>query len=174
MEQIKTLEVQRAVAEDGPAILKILKDRAALLKEKGSTQWNFLLTNEEDEEIKEYVVKGFFFKVMDGQDIVATFLLSPTQNEWDIHLWGQEESKPSTVYLHKLAVAPDRRGGKIGDFVMKWIKEYAARQRIETVRLDCVASDFLRNFYESHGYILYKDTQGQLLYEWKRNHHPHA
>lgn len=163
-------EGKKATTADSAAIIKILKDRASLLKEQGSTQWNFLLTGLEDEEIVRNVEAGLFYKVVDSADshIVATFLLSRVQDEWDVNLWGKDDGNGGAiVYLHKLAVSVDRIGANLGDFVMQWIKDQAKSLQVDTIRLDCVAySSYLRPFYEKHGFILKKEVHDHYLFEW--------
>ncbi|WP_417898616.1 GNAT family N-acetyltransferase [Bacillus haimaensis] len=163
-------EVKKATTADSAAIIKILKDRATLLKEQGSTQWNFLLTGLEDEEIVRNVEAGLFYKVVDptGGNTVATFLLSRAQDEWDVNLWGKEDGNDgSIVYLHKLAVSVDRKGAHVGDFMMHWIKDQSKSMQVDTIRLDCVAySSYLRPFYEKHGFILVKEVHDHYLFEW--------
>lgn len=170
MNKTVSYEVKKATIADSAEVIKILKDRASLLKEQGSTQWNFLLTGLEDEEIVRNVEAGLFYKVVDpaGGNTVATFLLSRDQDEWDVNLWGKGDGiGGSIVYLHKLAVSVDRKGAHIGDFVMRWIKGQAKSMQVDTIRLDCVAaSSYLRPFYEKHGFILQKEVHDHYLFEW--------
>lgn len=171
MNKTKIFEVKNASASDSADIIKILKERASLLKEKGLTQWSFLLTGLEDEEIIRNVEAGLFYKVVDAASgkTVATFLLSRDQDEWDVNLWGKDDgSGRSIVHLHKLAVAVDWKGAQVGDFVMGWIKEQAKKLQVDAIRLDCVSSSsYLRPFYERHGFILQKEIHDHYLFEWQ-------
>ncbi|WP_010197451.1 GNAT family N-acetyltransferase [Bacillus sp. m3-13] len=141
------LIIEKATTEDGPGIIELLKSRAGDLKSKGSTQWSFLLTGQEDAEILALVSKGLFYKVtlesshLDeaAPPLTATFMLSDTQEAWDVHLWGQEDTR-GTVYLHKLAVALDHKGEGLDDRLVDWIKEHAEELGYTKIRLDCVAS----------------------------------
>ncbi|ART78287.1 GNAT family N-acetyltransferase [Sutcliffiella horikoshii] len=164
------LIIEKATTADGPGIVELLKSRAADLKSKGSMQWSFLLTGQEDREILALVSKGLFYKAalesgIQNQPPSATFMLSNTQEEWDIHLWGQEYTR-GTVYLHKLAVALDHKGEGLGDRLVDWIKQHAEEQGYTKIRLDCVASAQLRSFYDKHGFILLKIVDDHCLYEW--------
>ncbi|WP_404429769.1 GNAT family N-acetyltransferase [Sutcliffiella horikoshii] len=168
------LIIEKATTADGPNILELLKSRAADLKSKGSTQWSFLLSEQEDTEILELVSKGLFYKVtlksshLDdaAPSLAATFMLSNTQEEWDVHLWGLEDTL-GTVYLHKLAVALDHKGEGLGDRLVDWIKQHAEELGYSNIRLDCVASAKLRNFYDKHGFTLLKIVDDHCLYEWE-------
>ncbi|TYS69617.1 GNAT family N-acetyltransferase [Sutcliffiella horikoshii] len=175
MDYQQVLLIEKATPADGPAILELLKSRATDLKSKGSSQWSFLLTGDEDAEILQLVTKGLFYKVAHKSDIqdqtfpplLATFMLSDKQEEWDVHLWGQEETQ-ETVYLHKLAVAMQHRGEGLGDRLMDWIKEHGEELGYSKIRLDCVAgSEKLRDFYAKHGFTLLKIVDGHCLYEWE-------
>lgn len=169
------LLIENAKTEDGPSILELLKSRARDLKYKGSEQWSFLLTGQEDAEIIAFVSKGLFFKVSTNTNskgkamppLAATFMLSDMQEDWDVHLWGQDDS-PGTVYLHKLAVSLDYKGQGLGDVVVDWIKQYAEENVYTKIRLDCVAgSEKLKDFYQKHGFILLKIVAEHCLFEWE-------
>ncbi|WP_404469140.1 GNAT family N-acetyltransferase [Sutcliffiella horikoshii] len=170
----QNLKIEKATTEDGPSIVELLKSRATHLKSKGSSQWSFLLTGQEDAEILELVSKGLFHKVtlksshLDdvAPPLAATFMLSDTQEEWDVHLWGQEYT-PSTVYLHKLAVAMQHKGEGLGDYLVNWIKQHVEELDYTKIRLDCVPSAELRSFYDKHGFTLLKIVDDHCLYEWE-------
>lgn len=171
------LIIEKATIEDGPNIVELLKSRAADLKSKGSQQWSFLLTGQEDAEILELVTKGLFYKVAlksDMQDsasptLAATFMLSDTQEEWDVHLWGQVDSQDK-VYLHKLAIALKYKGQGLGDHLVYWIKQHIEKLGYTKIRLDCVAhSEKLCDFYEKHEFKLLSIVDGHCLYEWEPN-----
>lgn len=171
MDYQQVLLIEKATPEDGPAIVELLKSRATDLKSKGSSQWSFLLTGQEDEEIFELVSKGLFYKVTlcdhaAPPQLAATFMLSDKQEEWDVHLWGQEKTQ-NTVYLHKLAVALQHKGEGLGDRLMDWIKEHIEEQGYSKIRLDCVAdSAKLREFYEKHKFKQVSIVDDHCLYEW--------
>jgi hypothetical protein len=64
-------------------------------------------------------------------------------------------------------VSVDRKGARLGDFVMHWIKDQAKTLKVDTIRLDCVAySSYLRPFYEKHGFTLQKEVHDHYLFEW--------
>jgi GNAT superfamily N-acetyltransferase len=164
---INSLKVSKAAKEDGPEILELLKERASHLKQKGSQQWSFLLTGEEDAEILGLVNTGLFYKITteNSNELIATFMLSNQQEEWDIHLWG-EETNEKIVYLHKLAVALSHKGEGVGDYLVEWIKNHIRGQGLLKIRLDCVAgSEKLRKFYGKHGFRLVAVAEGHCLYE---------
>ncbi|WP_339148083.1 MULTISPECIES: GNAT family N-acetyltransferase [unclassified Sutcliffiella] len=177
----QNLVIEKASTETGPSILDLLKSRASHLKSKGSKQWSFLLTGLEDAEILELVSKGYFYKVLYQSNnqsmgvaspLVATFMLSAQQEEWDIHLWGQEES-PDTVYLHKLAVSLDHKGEGLGDQLLDWIKQHIQKRGYTKIRLDCVAdSEKLKDFYEKNGFVLLDMVDKHCLYEWQPSVRP--
>jgi len=169
------LLIEKATTADGPGIVELLKSRAADLKSKGTSQWSFLLTGQEDGEILELISKGLFYKVtlkslqLDKapSPLSATFMLSDTQEEWDVHLWGREDTS-NIVYLHKLAVAMQHKGKRLGDHLLDWIKQHAEELGYTKIRLDCVAgSTMLRDFYDKHDFTLLKIVDDHCLYEWE-------
>lgn len=170
MKVTQTYQVSKATINDSNAILNILKDRAQWLKDKGSTQWEFLLTGQEDEEIIAKVESGVFYKVLseDHDEILAIFLLSTTQDKWDIELWGEDipSDHHTPIYLHKLAVSVAHKGDNIGDFIMEWIKRHVRSLEVDCIRLDCVASsEKLIHFYKKHGFVLQKIVIDHCLFE---------
>lgn len=167
--KLDQLEIGKASIETGSKILDLLKSRAMDLRDKGSQQWSFLLTGQEDAELLDLVSRGYFYKVSQTtpQKIAATFMLSDKQEEWDIHLWGREDTI-GTIYLHKLAVALEYKGEGLGDLLMDWIKQHVQELGYTKIRLDCVAdSEKLRDFYEKHGFMLVKIADEHGLYEWE-------
>ncbi|CAG9620105.1 GNAT family N-acetyltransferase [Sutcliffiella rhizosphaerae] len=159
--------IEQAGHQDGESILTLLKERASYLKSKGSEQWSFLLTGNEDDELLELITKGLFYKmtIKDDHDLVATFMLSSVQEDWDVHLWG-ESIEVDTVYLHKLAVALKYKGNGIGDILLNWIIQHAIELGNRRIRLDCVAGSMkLRRLYEENGFKLIEVVHDHCLYE---------
>lgn len=145
------LTLVKAREENLPAIMQILKNNALWLREKGVDQWRHLLTDEEDIQIRENILAGETYILLDEEKAAATFTLSLLQNDWDRELW--EDAPERTLYLHRLAVCPDYKGKRIGEAALSWIRsQLTADGQAAMLRLDCVAgNDRLNSFYQEVG-----------------------
>ena len=151
---MNTYEIRKATEEEVPAIIELLKEIAAWLKQNDINQWGFLLEGGEDEEIRQAIQDSATYVACQDDEILATFTLYSQQSEWDEHIWGQEEN-PEVLYLHRLAVRPQHMKNGIGKDILHWIDE----SLVKTIRLDCVAHNpKLCTYYEENGYSLIETT----------------
>ncbi|WP_088051101.1 GNAT family N-acetyltransferase [Virgibacillus dakarensis] len=143
--------VRLASEKDTANVLQLLKDAANWLKAKEIPQWGYLGSGGEDEEIKQDILAGTTYVVEDVQaNIVATFNLSPKQNDWDMEMWGKRDDKG--YYLHRLAVDRGCRNQQIGKRLLRWIDDYLLIDD-GYLRLDCVAANsVLNDYYQRAGF----------------------
>ncbi|RFA34699.1 hypothetical protein CAI16_10605 [Virgibacillus dokdonensis] len=160
------LSVRKANTTDIDDIKQILMEAARWIKRQGINQWEFLLTDNQDEEIKTNIEEGTMYVAEMNHRIVATFYLGSTQTEFDIKIWGERED--TACYLHRLAVHQDYRGKQIGKQVIDWIVSHLDKETV--LRLDCVAENpGLNSFYQQYGFnFVGKEKEGEKefsLYE---------
>ncbi|WP_188456092.1 GNAT family N-acetyltransferase [Virgibacillus oceani] len=143
--------VRVAKVDDTNDVLQLLRNVAFWLEKKGIQQWEYLRNGGEDGEIRQDITSGTTYVVEDNdKNIVATFNLSPNQNEWDVAIWG--ERKDNAYYLHRLAVSRDHSDNQIGSKLLHWIDENNSISE-GYLRLDCIASNpVLNRYYEEAGY----------------------
>lgn len=139
-------DVYLAALKDADEITNLLKSAASWLKENQIDQWGFLLSGGEDAEIKEAIMTEKTFIVKDQDQIIGTFTLYLSQNEWDKDIWGVQED--NAVYLHRLATDRSLKGNGLGKAMINWTKEYLKEQNVSILRLDCVGfNQKLNQFY---------------------------
>ncbi|MGY0693635.1 GNAT family N-acetyltransferase [Virgibacillus sp. FSP13] len=143
--------IRIAGVNDLNAVLELLYEAANWLKEKGVPQWGYLRSGGEDEEIRQDILAGTTYVVEDNdRNIVATFNLSPKQNDWDIEMWGKRSDQ--AYYLHRLAVVRGRHHQQIGKRLLRWMDD---NMLIDDgyIRLDCVAGNpVLNDYYQQAGF----------------------
>ncbi|MGV3464374.1 MAG: GNAT family N-acetyltransferase [Heyndrickxia sp.] len=158
------LTIKLASDTDSNQIITLLKEIAQWLKENQIDQWRYLLEGGDDEEIRQAISNQLTYKVLEGNNLIGTFTLSPTQSEWDIHIFG-EERVPDSLYLHRLAVAPEYMGKGIGKNIMQWILENVQIDKAY-LKLDCVANNMkLFQFYQNNGFDYVGETDSHSKYQ---------
>ena len=161
--ELDSLDIRLATTEDSRDIIQLLKEIAQWMKDKGINQWRFLLEGGDDEEIHQAVCNQETYRVSDGDGVAATFTLLSRPSEWDRHIWGADDP-PDTLYLHRLAVAPDFMGKGLGRQLLNWI-ENEVRDH-DHIRLDCVEdNEKLNSFYRDHGFEYVGLTDGHCKYQ---------
>lgn len=149
-DQFEMFTITLAIEKDTPVVIRLLKNSAEWIRQKGMSQWGYLLEGGEDEEIARDIKAGTTYLVKDSdENIVATFNFSSEQNDWDIDMWGKRTDKAH--YLHRLAVSENYRHQKIGSRLLRWMDE----QSDGLIRLDCVANNpALNELYRNAGFTL--------------------
>lgn len=143
--------IRKASAGDADTVIRILRDAAAWLIDKGIHQWDSYLTNEAASEITQAIKAGTTYLVTENDQPVATFNLSRQQNELDTSLWGS--GNDNALYLHRLAIDKNYRHRHIGKKLLEWIQENC-QSGSHVLRLDCVADNpGLNQFYVDAGFI---------------------
>ncbi|MEK5391364.1 GNAT family N-acetyltransferase [Margalitia sp. FSL K6-0131] len=158
------LTIKLASDSDSKQIIYLLKETAQWIKSKNIDQWQYLLEGGDDEEISLAISNQFTYKVLEGTELIGTFTLSPTQSEWDIHIFGPEEVQNS-LYLHRLAVAPRKMGKGIGMAIIQWIKDNIQTDK-KYLKLDCVSHNTkLNHFYQKNGFDYIGETDSHSKYQ---------
>lgn len=139
-----------ATEDDCVPVISLLKEVAHWIKEQGIDQWQYLLEDGADKEIVKSILNKDTYVVVKNDEFFGTFTLYSNQNEWDIHIWG--DSPSDSIYLHRLAIKPDKMGEGIGKEIFLWIEQNIKANK-KYLRLDCVSHNKkLNNFYKKNGF----------------------
>lgn len=158
------LTIKLASDSDSNQISSLLKEVAQWIRSKNIDQWQYLLQGGDDEEISQAISNQLTYKVLEGTELIGTFTLSPTQSEWDVHIFGPEEDQNS-LYLHRLAVVPRKMGKGIGMAIIQWIQENIQTDK-KYLKLDCVAHNKkLNQFYQKNGFEYIGETDSHSKYQ---------
>lgn len=146
--------VRLAQKEDYEKVMEILSDTANWLNHKGSTQWSDLLAGEDVHNIKSAIENKEVYLVRQQAVLIGMFALWKRQSEWDQLLWG---GKPinNVSYLHRLTLTKSAHGQKLGVQLINSALDTAKQNKINRVRLDCLADNqYLNKLYKNSGFQL--------------------
>ncbi|ASK61398.1 GNAT family N-acetyltransferase [Virgibacillus phasianinus] len=162
-------QVRRATKEEAPAVINMLINAARWLKENGINQWSYLHSGKENHEIESAVSKGTTYVVEDTTgNLVASFNLSPEQNDWDTELWGIHPNQ--SFYLHRLVVERDQHNKQLGKRLLAWMLE--SMETGGSIRLDCIGHNTVLNqFYNDSGFTFVgsHDMGGELFSKYEHS-----
>lgn len=123
-------------------VLTILDEAARWLQIRGVSQWP---PRFEPSWVAGAIGRGETWLIRLGATICATVTLDGADSVWD-RLPGR------ALYVHRMAVR--RRSAGLGAVILAWAAGVARERGLESLRLDCVASnDRLRAYYEAAGFI---------------------
>ena len=137
-------------------ILSILNSIARDLKLKKVSQWTQWLdpTKTDIKWVEDKINSGFFFFIVDEQDLIGMFSLSDSDEKY----WGKQNIKAK--YLHSLSILPKFKGQKLGEKVIQKIKTDLRKTDNKYLRLDCIASNkTLKDYYQSQGFNYLRTTE---------------
>ncbi len=163
----KNYTVRIASEEDINVVITVLNEVAQWLKDKEVNQWQYLLGEEATTEIIEGIKEKYTYVVLNEEEVIGTFTVSPKQNDWDEHIFGKEEVFDS-LYIHRLAVKRKYKGNGIGEMILKWIEENVQRDK-KYLKLDCVGHNrTLNDFYKRSGFEYLGSTEGHSKFQKRR------
>lgn len=141
--------VEPAVAGDLPLVYWLFEKAIAYQKESGFIGWQ---TYDKDY-LKGDVEKKLLYKVGKGLDLVCIFCVCYT----DALIWRQKE-KGDAVYLHRVVVHPEHRGGRHFEKVLFWAAAHTRQQKRKYVRIDTWANNAkLIQYYAGYGFQFLED-----------------
>ncbi|MEV5773090.1 GNAT family N-acetyltransferase [Streptomyces antimycoticus] len=144
--------IVRAELSDIPRLIRFRLDAASWLAKRGIDQWS---TPFPSEHMADSVKAGevFLIKADEGSEAAATVTLDHKIDPELLGLWTAEEQAQPALYVHKLTV--DRRfaGRGLGNQVLDWAGDRAAREGAHWLRLDAWTTNAaLHRYYLRHGF----------------------
>ena len=144
------LYLRLAVAADVETLLQWRKAAAAWLAERhGSDQWS---TEYPVQILYERVERGetFMASLEPGAEPIATI---SSASEPDPGLWTSDELQVPAAYLAKASVVREHAGRGIGQVLIDWADDRAARDGLKLIRIDVWTTNWaLRAYYEQMGF----------------------
>jgi hypothetical protein len=151
-----SMKIYRAEAGDLPAVLSLLTERAAWLRERGSRQWSGdLLAPERIAGIIER--GGTYLAVREDATPLGTTTLSL---EGDPDFWTASEEEQRALYVSKMATSLEHGRG-LGAPLLRWAQDWAWQARVPLVRLDVIRDPEaapLRQWYADQGFTYLRDA----------------
>jgi threonyl-tRNA synthetase len=143
------LEIQKSDSQDKKTLFEIMQERSNWLEEKQIRQWIYPLTLENFEK---YTKNKDVYKVLKNQEIVGMFI---AENSKPDYYPEKIVDKQNTWYLSKIITKLSEKDSGLGVKMLQAIENYAEKQNLEYLRLDCVyESEFLTKFYVGNGFDL--------------------
>ncbi|GEM_PF-2454156 len=159
------MKVRIAEMEDFNQLDRLQKEAATRLKNQGSSQWSYILTNDEQPNLLERLKNKEILVVEENYQLVGMCYLYTQPNEWDFSLWQREENKKH-YYLHKLVIGDLFVGKNYGFKVINEIFEWVKENNGEKVLLDCKADvTYLTKFYKKSGLDLVETVKAGTFKE---------
>jgi GNAT superfamily N-acetyltransferase len=143
--------IRPAREHDLGEIMELLEERVRWLRERNSDQWADVT---EWRPVLRFLIRRRHTWVLvrnDDQDEIVgtvTVLRDP-----DVDFWLDRERARPALYLSKLATARHRAGHGLGERMLEWAIDKAAREKCKIVRLDVWrASPGLHEYYKKLGW----------------------
>jgi ribosomal protein S18 acetylase RimI-like enzyme len=152
-----TIVFRIAAEQDLSLALKLLKEAAETLKDKGINQWTFW--QDPSEEKINWIKQGFennefYFVENLENELVAMFRL---MSEDELY-WGKQTQ--DARYIHSLVVRKQFSGQQIGQQIMQQIESNLIERNVFILRLDCNASSKgLCAYYEKLDFVKVGEKQ---------------
>ncbi|MFC4556763.1 GNAT family N-acetyltransferase [Virgibacillus kekensis] len=146
-------QLRQANREDLDRILELLVQAAEWLQTKKTTQWDYYLTNLEDntKEVQESIKNSGTYLVEHEGKAIATITLEDSPNDWDTDIWGEDIHDDGVVYLHRIVVHRDYAGRGIGKQLIDWAKKFVRDGGGKYIRFDCLGdNEGLNTYYQRH------------------------
>lgn len=101
--------------------------------------------------LSERIASNSVYKLVRGNDIIATFMLTSEYPNTFADYIGIDETP--FLYLSRLAVIPDRQSKGIGSYCLSYAEQIAKEKGAQVIRLDVLSNHtLLLNFYIKNGY----------------------
>ncbi len=142
------MAVEKAAAGDETAVLTVMRDAAAWLKESGIKQWSGMLTPKGEEVVHQRVKDGVaYLATLNGEKMGTVTIL------WeDFQIWDEKGRDGLAGYIHGLAILRKYSEKNVGRVILGWAVDRIKAEK-SLVRLDCMAANpRLCRYYEEVGF----------------------
>ncbi|SDS57145.1 GNAT family N-acetyltransferase [Actinopolymorpha singaporensis] len=147
--------LRQASAEDLPVVFALLNDAAEWLASRGIDQWpaKFERDNEwRAQRIEKYVANGYVYIASDDRGYVATVTISPHADP--DFAGGWPDGPDNALYVYRMATMRRAAGQGLGERMLAWAGDRAARSGRPWLRLDVHRDNHeLQRYYERLGFI---------------------
>lgn len=177
MGRCEIMEVRVGQLSDFEQLDSLQKEVANRLKDKGSQQWDYILNNQEQANLKTHLLAKEVLVIEEANKLVGMCYLYQKPNSWDENLWHRELDKKS-YYLHKVMLSS--QFGGYGEKLLSGVSEWIKAQKGEKILLDTRADvTYLNDFYKKFGFQLVgQRKKGEFealhadfnLYEYQLHH----
>lgn len=145
-----------ATLDEIEPVLAMVRGLSRWLATRGIRQWSDSFPTSV---LEAEVARRELFVLRQEGEIAASVALSKEAGDF----W--EASEGNALYLHRLTVARNRGGEKLGEAVVAWAENHARKTGADRLRLVCDAGNpFLPGYYARLGF----QAEGSIYFEpWK-------
>jgi Acetyltransferase (GNAT) family len=151
-----SMRIYQAGAGDLAAILGLLTERAAWMRERGSRQWSGDLLA--PARIAGIIARGgTYLATREDATPLGTITIS---SEGDPDFWRPGEQEQPALYVSKMATSLEHGRG-LGTPMLAWAVDQAAQKHLDWVRLDVIRDPEaarLRAWYAARGFTHLRDV----------------
>ncbi len=142
--------IRNATKEDIDCILKITKQCAIFMIQKGILQWNEHYPNRQA--FEKDVEKRELYVLEKENSVIGCIVISTFMDEEYIPIkWLT--SNENNIYIHRLALHPEHQGNGFAQQLMSFAETFAKEHGYTSIRLDTFSQNNRnQKFYEQRGY----------------------
>ena len=136
--------VVKAKKKDLDIICQLFEAAILFQKLNDYTGWN----SYDRQYLQTDIEKGLLFKIISGEDIICIFCICYR----DELIWRAMENG-NALYLHRIVLNRQFKGGKAFPKVLEWALVHAAEKHLDNIRMDTWAvNEKIINYYKSYGF----------------------
>lgn len=158
------MHIRQALSEEHSFVAQVLRAAAVDLEARGRPLWSSEETSEAA--VHEHVRQGLYHLAIDADEgPVGVFRF-----EFDDRIFWPEIPEGSSAFVHKLAVCPQRQGGKVAQALLNHACALTRQHGRRFLRLDCMGGrPGLKAFYQRFGFRHHSDLtlRGQLFHRFE-------
>ncbi len=129
-----------------PAILQLFETVIANSAARGLQTWNKI----DECSLQLDIEKGNQYILTGDHGPAGVFTIQPE----DRLIWKEMDNQKS-LYLHRIAIAPDQKGKKLFDVILRWAIHFAKQRSLLSIRMDTWSDNQrLIDYYRQYGFTV--------------------
>lgn len=164
------MEFRKSTKSDITKIMDIVKQAQAYFKEQNIDQWQNNYPN--DEVINNDINNGESYVMLDGDDIVATTVISfAKEKSYENILDGKWITNGDYGVIHRIAVENTHKGKRLSHKIIKYTEEVCKQNNIHSIKVDTHEDNILmqsllkKNGFEYCGIVYLEDGGKRVAFE---------
>lgn len=135
----------KAEEKDLDTICRLFEEAISFQKKNSYIGWN----NYDRAYLQTDIENGLLFKITNEEDIICIFSICYR----DELIWREME-KGNALYLHRIVLNRQFKGGKVFMKVLDWAVDHAMEKQLAYIRMDTWASnEKIIGYYKSYGFV---------------------
>ena len=164
------MNFRKSTKSDVSKIMEIVKQAQEYFKSQGIDQWQNNYPN--DEVINNDINNGESYVMLDGDDIVATTVISfAKEKSYENILDGKWITNGDYGVIHRIAVDNTHKGKGLSHKIIKYAEEVCKQNNIHSIKVDTHEDNILmqsllkKNGFEYCGIVYLEDGGKRVAFE---------